>query len=1043
MRGVNARERAGGQGGLWLVASTVFAIATALGWPQAASAAVPLSGATQVAVGGSHACAVAGSGTLYCWGAPTSALGRVGAGHAAAPVQGLESAIAQVTAGDVHACAVTAYPARLLCWGENSYGQLGGDGLGRREPAFVPGLPGPVQHAAAGDAHTCAVVNGAAWCWGSNNQGQLGLGTQSWNEKPQSLQELSAGVAAISAGNRFTCSVHAGAAKCWGSGTSGQIGDGTAQNRSAPTQVATLTAGVTDVSAGYLHACAVVSGAAKCWGDGSTGQLGNGVLAQRNVPVDVIGAPSGIVSIAAGLSHSCAVRNDGVVLCWGDNSQGQLGDGTRSTRAVAGPVTGLAAPAIAVSVGPSSTCVVLAGREVRCFGSNGHYMLGTGGAWLQTIPADVAGLPAPVTTIAAGWLATCALAGGRAYCVGDNGRGQLGDGTRESRGTAQPVPFASDVRAVDMHSTHACGVVASGGIGCWGAGEWGQLGNGTAADSSVAVSVVGLPGGANRVATGERHTCALSMDGTVHCWGQGASGELGNGFTSSSLTPVQVLGLSGIARIDAGNGFSCALHTNGALSCWGSNQAGTLGDGSSAQRAYPVEVFGIGRNARALSAGEFHACAVLASGEVRCWGSNSRGQLAESPHQASWRSRPVPVLGLAGPAIDVAAGYEHSCAVVQGGIVQCWGSNAAKQLGPGLTSSWDHSVVPVTVPVGEPAVAVSAGVTHSCALTASGRAVCWGGSESGETGNRHVKSSSLPVPVMAGDFGTTTTLSANPESTTVGDWVDLVATVAATELWPEGAVTFHDGTAPILECVGVSLQSGIATCRVALTRGTHTLHASFLGSDSLLGSTASIVHVVNPLEGSRCGGFFDLDASEPLCTSVEWVRNRSVTLGCEPGFFCPASPVTRLSMAAFLNRLGRVLTPQINAAHNSGILSASSLRYYCRLYTPVADYARRVYLDAVLSARAAPDLELELTFADDLGTPLASVPPQRLSLVDDKVVGTRISAIVDIPAGAQATHSLFATTLSTGSDTLYDATCSLRSMTFSRDAPHAPFDVAP
>lgn len=250
MRGVKARERAGGQGGLGLVASTVFGIVTALGWAGMAGAATPLTGATQVAVGGSHACAVLEAGGVVCWGAPGAALGREGAGHAAAPVSGLTGIVAGLSTGTRHSCAITAASGAVHCWGESLAGQAGSGAQYFMRPTQVRGLPHGVQEVAAGSSHSCGVVGRSAWCWGYNGSGELGLGNNDPVAGPTPVPTLATGVTKVAAGNSFSCGIQAGSAKCWGTGLQGQIGDGTALTRVVPTQVATLTAGVTAIAAG-------------------------------------------------------------------------------------------------------------------------------------------------------------------------------------------------------------------------------------------------------------------------------------------------------------------------------------------------------------------------------------------------------------------------------------------------------------------------------------------------------------------------------------------------------------------------------------------------------------------------------------------------------------------------------------------------------------------------------------------------------------------------------------------------------------------------
>ena len=193
---------------------------------------------------------------------------------------------------------------------------------------------------------------------------------------------------------------------------------------------------------------------------------------------------------------------------------------------------------------------------------------------------DPSATPAAVSTLAVGPIHSCAVtASGGATCWGYNADGRLGNGTTFD--SAVPVPvtgLASGVTAIAAGLSHSCALTSGGAVKCWGANNWGQLGNGTTTDSTVPVQVTGLTSGAIAVATGFGYSCALNAAGAARCWGHNDTGQLGNGNTTDSSSPVQVSGLtSGIAKISAGSGMlghSCAVTTAGAALCWGANAYG-------------------------------------------------------------------------------------------------------------------------------------------------------------------------------------------------------------------------------------------------------------------------------------------------------------------------------------------------------------------------------------------------------------------------------------------------------------------------------------
>src|SRR2546426_6866748 len=186
---------------------------------------------------------------------------------------------------------------------------------------------------------------------------------------------------------------------------------------------------------------------------------------------------------------------------------------------------------------------------------------------------------------------SCAITrGGALQCWGDNANGQLGDGT--TTGSARPVAvkgLAAGVTAIAAGDRYTCALTTPGGVSCWGYNEFGQLGNGTTSDSASPVDVTGLASGISAIAARGEHTCALTVAGGVKCWGADINGQLGDGTTTNSPTPVDVVGLAtGITAIATGGEHTCALTTDGAVKCWGWNAAGQLGDGTTTDRSSPV-----------------------------------------------------------------------------------------------------------------------------------------------------------------------------------------------------------------------------------------------------------------------------------------------------------------------------------------------------------------------------------------------------------------------------------------------------------------------
>ncbi len=348
------------------------------------------------------------------------------------------------------------------------------------------------------------------------------------------------------------------------------------------------------VAAGETHTCLLTSeGAVWCWGANSYGQLGDGTRVNRRVPVPVIGLTSGVQSIVVGGHHSCALTANGEVRCWGRSNYGQVGDGTTYLRTQ--PVlVRTPAPAAMVTAGYAHTCAALADGAVACWGSNTSGQLGDGTTIARRAPVAVSGL-AQVQRVTAGGAHTCALVGdGSVRCWGSNYSGQLGDGTRINRRAPVAVGGLGPVASIGAGGSHTCTLDAAGALACWGNNYYGQLGNGTTSQRLLPVAMIGLPDGVQSFSTGLVHTCALLVDGSSACVGWNLYGQLGDGTTTNRSRPVTVSGLPAASAVVAANGLGSAGHTcaivDGGLACWGKNNYGQLGDNSSVQRTAPVTV---------------------------------------------------------------------------------------------------------------------------------------------------------------------------------------------------------------------------------------------------------------------------------------------------------------------------------------------------------------------------------------------------------------------------------------------------------------------
>jgi alpha-tubulin suppressor-like RCC1 family protein len=343
------------------------------------------------------------------------------------------------------------------------------------------------------------------------------------------------------------------------------------------------------IAAGFAHTCTLTStDRVKCWGQNSYGELGNGSNTDSNVPVDVSGLTSGVLAITVGESYTCALTSTGGVKCWGRNHWGQLGNGSNTDSHFPVDVSGLTSGVLAITARDTHTCALTSTGGVKCWGWNPD--------GISNIPVDVSGLTSGVLAITAG-------------------------------------------------GTHTCALTGTGGVKCWGRNYWGELGNGSNTTSQVPVDVSGLTSGVLAITAGVNHTCALTSTGGVKCWGQNSYGELGNGSNTTSHVPVDVSGLtSGVLAIKAGGYDTCALTSTGGVKCWGQNSYGELGNGSNTDSHFPVDVSGLTSGVLAITAGGNHTCALTSTGGVKCWGRNIFGELGNGSNTDS--NVPVGVSGL-------------------------------------------------------------------------------------------------------------------------------------------------------------------------------------------------------------------------------------------------------------------------------------------------------------------------------------------------------------------------------------------------------------
>jgi alpha-tubulin suppressor-like RCC1 family protein len=664
-----------------------------------------LSGVVGISAGWQHTCALLGNGTIQCWG--DGQFGQLGNGSTQmrttpVAVSGVTGATAVTAGWWHHSCALFSGGA-VRCWGANDWGQFGSGtrtssttsvamtGLGvtweSSNPAAAPvngsGLatgvnPGTATITAtdssgASASTTLTVIQQTGTFTLSVARGGAGTGNVTSNppgidcgvdcSEPYNGGTSVTLTAVASGGSTFaswsgcdsvsgaTCTVALNAARTVTATfdppryvlTLAKTGSGTGSVTSSPSGISCGADCSETYDAGTSVSLTASAAGGSIFANWSGCDTVSGVTctvamnAARTVTATFNQGGGGVTwtSVSAGGEYTCVGLSDGTVKCTGRNQFGQLGDGSWMDSNVLVPVSGITT-ATRVSAGDEFACALLSNGTAKCWGlgQSGQRGDGTFTTFALT-PVAVNGLTGAVG-LSAGYGHACALLSDATLrCWGENRDGQLGNGTTANPGTAQPVTVSSlsGVTAFTTGAYHTCALLSNGTVRCWGRNQ-GQLGNGTYTSSSTPVAVTGLTG-VTAVSGGGAHTCAVLSDGTVRCWGENVTGQLGNGTTTTATTPVQVTGLSGVVGISAGWQHTCAVLGNGTIQCWGHGQFGQLGNGSTQTRTTPVAVSGV-TGATAVTAGWWHhSCALLGGGTVRCWGANDWGQFGSANRTSS------------------------------------------------------------------------------------------------------------------------------------------------------------------------------------------------------------------------------------------------------------------------------------------------------------------------------------------------------------------------------------------------------------------------
>lgn len=588
---------------------------------------------------------------------------------------------------------------------------------------------------AAGLRHTCAVLhNGNTRCWGGSLTNDLANNDPRMFSTPQ-FAAAPLGAREVGAGAGLGCVRYSPANRvmCWGDNEVGSVGvNATGAPREATQDVeffdGTTLTGVTSLALHASHVCALhgTGGNVACWGANGRGQLGDGsatnrayaVLASTSATVPL----ANVVGVAVSVTASYALTRAGEVYAWGGNVSRELGIAmSMGTSRPYAAVVPLSVQARRVVAGGSNACIIGTDNRLYCWGANDFGQLGPSAGPQLPREIEVGGT---VTDVAVGRNFICAIRSDRSvHCLGANRYGQLGNDPPLDRNTVVAVGTIRNAIAIAAGTDHACALREGNVVSCWGSDRLGQTGSGRVLFRAAPQITPTIDGGVTGLAGLEGGTCARRPDNNVVCWGVNARGELGDGTLFAHGTPRPVLNeaggnLLGVSQIVGGAASACARIPGGFMACWGANDEGTLGTGSFTDERYP-ETLTILPDVTSMGLRYATACAVHNSGMLSCWGRNASAQAGSMAAGASVNApRQVYDSGFS----TVAPGLTHTCALRADGKVVCFGSGDRGELGDGTLSRRDAPPTPgsADVQVGSPSGGSSGRLTHPFNSVASG-----------------------------------------------------------------------------------------------------------------------------------------------------------------------------------------------------------------------------------------------------------------------------------------------------------------------------------
>ena len=557
---------------------------------------------------------------------------------------------------------------------------------------------------------------------------------------------------------------------CFGRNNRSQVGNNKVIDAIYPNFV---LANVIKADVGYghdhAHSCAIKKdGTLWCWGYNIFGQIGNGTVNDGNIPSIVEGELEGkeVTELSLGENHTCVItsENKNNLYCFGDNASGQIGNGGVRTKEIS-PYNVLGElenkKVIKVVLGFSHTCVITNedNNNLYCWGKNTRGQIGNGNTQNQMLPFNIQGelLDKKVIDVELRDSNTCAITNedkGNLYCFGINAQGQLGNGNK----TTQTLPSKvigdlvnKKITSVKIGWHHTCGITSDSSLYCFGRNNVGQLGKeDISPNTSIPVKILD---DISSLHTSFNHTCAITNDSNFYCFGNNDFGQVGNGNDVDQFSPTQVLSDKSVKTVTTSYLHTCAITNDGALYCFGGNGFGQLGANKKSYNSLPTLVGGVleGKSVEKFSSGLAHNCVLTNENtdNLYCFGDNNYGDLGDSTFKN--KQAPIKPSGLEGKKINSISLYgQHSCVITDEKKLYCFGRNDKGQVGD--NSSSENKPLPVLVQGldGKEVIDVKSGVYYTCAITneSVNNLYCFGNNDKGQLGIGNLQNKNVATKVV-------------------------------------------------------------------------------------------------------------------------------------------------------------------------------------------------------------------------------------------------------------------------------------------------------